>query len=374
MQEESCFHGGAFWGGLDSQFRSSKGFAQIINADVLDAWFLPSPKVLRALEEFSPWVCQTSPPTYAEGLVKTIAETYSLPEEEILVGAGSSALWFLYASQRLDSTSNVLLVEPSYGEYAHVCDHVVRCKTDLFSTSFKNGFVFELEDWVHRICEGNYDLAVLVNPNNPTGTVFDRKSMMAALNQIPATTQILIDEAYMSFWNPEESLFLEPNLRPNVSVMCSFSKRFALSGLRVATLRCAPHLKSRLVSWTPPWAVSMPAQIAACVALGDSQYYKAKYSETHQLRSEMSQRFKKIGIEVHEGAANWINIRVSDAEAVCRECAQRKLFLRNLGKTAPSLGNSWVRIAVKDRLTNDRIVDTIREVLKVGHLSRAISV
>src|SRR6218665_1434815 len=86
------------------------------------------------------WSHRMSPPTYAEGLVQVIADNYACPKDQILVGAGSSALWFLFASVVLTETSNVLLVEPSYGEYAHVCQHVIGCQTETLLTESEKGF------------------------------------------------------------------------------------------------------------------------------------------------------------------------------------------------------------------------------------------
>lgn len=85
---------------------------QIINADVLDAWFPPSPTVLATLQENLPWLLQTSPPTHAEGLIRVIARTRGVLEACILPGAGSSSLIFLALRQWLTSTSRVLLLDP----------------------------------------------------------------------------------------------------------------------------------------------------------------------------------------------------------------------------------------------------------------------
>ena len=59
----NCFHGGAFFEAVGSRFDSLARSAEIINADVLDAWFPPSPKVIAALNDYLPWLLRTSPPT-----------------------------------------------------------------------------------------------------------------------------------------------------------------------------------------------------------------------------------------------------------------------------------------------------------------------
>ena len=117
---EHCFHGGSFWEKFGNQFHQLPSESDAINADVLDSWFPPSPLVIESLRNYEPWFHNTSPPTFAEGLVTVIAEKYQILENEVLVGAGSSALWFLFALRLLSHNSKVLLIEPSYGEYFHV--------------------------------------------------------------------------------------------------------------------------------------------------------------------------------------------------------------------------------------------------------------
>ena len=68
-----CYHGGAFFDAIGAEFNHLERRHEIINADVLDAWFPPSPKVIAALEEDFTWLLRTSPPTHSEGMVRVIA-------------------------------------------------------------------------------------------------------------------------------------------------------------------------------------------------------------------------------------------------------------------------------------------------------------
>src|SRR5439155_7199861 len=90
----ACFHGGAFFASIGERFETLDRSREIINADVLDAWFPPAPSVLTALEEHLPWLLRTSPPTSCKGLIETIAEVRGVAPHTILPGAGSSDLIF----------------------------------------------------------------------------------------------------------------------------------------------------------------------------------------------------------------------------------------------------------------------------------------
>ncbi|MCW1884814.1 GNAT family N-acetyltransferase [Luteolibacter flavescens] len=112
----TCFHGGAFFGAIGAGFTSLERRHDIINADVLDAWFSPAPAVTDALRDHLPWLMRTSPPTDCEGLVVAISTARGIPASCVLPGAGSSDLIFRAFPRWLDSWSHVLLLDPTYGE------------------------------------------------------------------------------------------------------------------------------------------------------------------------------------------------------------------------------------------------------------------
>src|SRR5262249_9846523 len=85
----SCFHGGAFFSAVGTRFESLERNREIINADVLDAWFPPAPGVLTALQQYLPWLLRTSPPTACEGLIEAIAQARGVNHDNVLLGAGS---------------------------------------------------------------------------------------------------------------------------------------------------------------------------------------------------------------------------------------------------------------------------------------------
>jgi histidinol-phosphate/aromatic aminotransferase/cobyric acid decarboxylase-like protein len=153
----------------------------------------------------------------------------------------------------------------------------------------------------------------------------------------------------------------------NVVVCKSMSKVYALSGVRAAYLCCSPHLIETLKTLTPPWAISLPAQVAAISALKDEIYYKEKYSETHKLRNILRQELLKIGIEeVIEGIGNFLLFYLPSqihAYAFVQACKEENLFLRDVSNMGKSLGNNAVRIAVKDGKTNLKMVSIIKKVL-----------
>ncbi|HVT38737.1 MAG TPA: aminotransferase class I/II-fold pyridoxal phosphate-dependent enzyme, partial [Gemmatimonadaceae bacterium] len=282
----ACFHGGAFFEAIGEGFDALERRHQVINADVLDAWFPPAPGVLAALRDHLDWLARTSPPTSCGGLQAAIAEARGLSVESVLVGAGSSDLIFLALREWLTPRSRVLLLDPCYGEYAHVLEKVIGCRVDRFPLRRSAGWAPDMRLLQRRLAIG-YDLFVLVNPNNPTGHHIPRTEVERLLDCIPRTTRLWIDEAYLEYTAPGQSLEHQAVARENVCVCKSLSKVYALSGMRAAYLCAQPRLLTALRSITPPWAVSLPAQVAAVRALDEPAYYADRYGETAELRMTM---------------------------------------------------------------------------------------
>ena len=180
-----CYHGGAFFGAIGDEFDRLERAHEIISADVLDAWFPPSPRVTAALAEHLPWLVRTSPPTGCEGLVRTIARVRGVDERCVLAGGGSSDLIFLGLSRWLTARSRVLILDPMYGEYAHVLEHVVRCHVDRFALSRDDDYDVDVVALQRTIQRGAYDLVILVNPNSPTGRHCPPSQLRWLLARVP---------------------------------------------------------------------------------------------------------------------------------------------------------------------------------------------
>jgi histidinol-phosphate/aromatic aminotransferase/cobyric acid decarboxylase-like protein/GNAT superfamily N-acetyltransferase len=315
-----CYHGGAAF--EDHDFRNMP--PGIIVADVLDAWFDPGPKVLEALGDMAR-LSRSSPVTHAHNVYAALAKGRDVPVECLLLGAGSSDLMYRCLPLWLNDSSKALVYEPSYGEYAHIC-HKLGCQV----TACKSWDAY----W-EAAYSGTYDMVFLVNPNNPTGCFLEADTLIAQLQNVPMTTKVWVDESYMEFHDRTQSVERICAQAPHVVVCKSLSKIYALSGLRAAYL-CGSHkLLGRPRAMTPPWVLSMPAQVAVLAALADeASYYAGKWEETRALRNEMVQQFTTKGISVQASGGNFVVIKTSNAGDVVNACRMRGLYIRYLTDTS----------------------------------------
>lgn len=365
--DKGCFHGGAFFEAIGDDFSDLSRRDQIINADVLDAWFPPAPRVLHVLQTHADWIARTSPPTSAAGLRSAIASARGIPEANVLTGGGSSDLIFLALREWITPRSRVLLLDPCYGEYAFVLEQVIGCTVDRVPLTEANGWRPDIEQLRARLALG-YDLVVLVNPNNPTGRLVSRADLECLLHALDAKTRVWIDEAYIEYTDPAQTMESVAARSSQVFVCKSMSKVYALSGMRVAYL-CGPAEEiARLRRLTPPWAVSLPAQIAGVYALQESEYYGSRYRETTRYREELRELLALLpGVRTVTGNANFLLCHLDEnappVPAILETCQREGVFLRNVGSMGRALGPRVFRTAVKDQATNARIVATVARAL-----------
>lgn len=373
-----CFHGGAFFSAIGPRFEQLDRRHAIINADVLDAWFPPAPGVIAALTEHLPWLLRTSPPTGCEGLIEAIAAARGVGPENILPGAGSSDLIFRALTHWLTPRSHALILDPTYGEYAHVLERVIGCTVDRLRLDRAADYAVDLACLEEALAD-QYDLVVIVNPNSPTGRHIPRPTLEGLLHRAPLRTRIWIDETYVEYvpggapGSGESVRGSPPSLErfaarsENVVVCKSMSKVYALSGARAAYLCAGPHQLEALRAITPPWVVGLPTQVAAVRALDDPAYYAERYRETAVAREELATALRSLGWEVLPGIANFLLCHLPaggpEAETVVQDCRRHGLFLRNAAAMSTHLGDRCIRIAVKDPATNLRMREILRAIL-----------
>ena len=364
--DDACYHGGQSWEAskFDFDVRDS-----LIVADVLDSPFPPCPEALDVIREQLERCCQESPPTQCEELIETIAEVRGVPSRNVAVSSGSSSLMFSLLPQLLNERSRVLLLSPMYGEYSHILQHVIGCHITYFVLEDANGFAIDQEELISQACE--HDAVILVNPNSPTGVYCEAMDDMVSRiahsrNPNSKCKMIWVDETYINYL--PDAVSLEPLCAslPELLVCKSMSKCYALSGLRVAY--AVSQNMPTLRRYIPPWAVSLPGQLAAVAALRNTAYYAAQYDIIHQQRERMQQALEGLDFRVFSGVANYLLTYLPSASGYSSNrfieaCRAQGLFVRDAQNMGVMLPNNAVRFAVRSPEENETMLAIVQAVL-----------
>lgn len=361
---EKAYHGGAFFEAIGDRFDSLERKDDVINADVLDAWFDPAPEISEKISRFLPWEIKTSPPTHAEGVLATLAESRRIQKRHFVLGAGSSDLMFRAIRLWVTKSSRVLILDPSYGEYGHILENVIGCEVHKFKLSQNDGYSINLSSLLYEFSKG-YDWIFLVNPNSPTGTVLPYEALASLFETMHPKTHVWVDETYIDYVDP--SITLEPLAvkRDRIVICKSLSKCYALSGVRAAYLCGSGALMAQIRHITPPWVLGLPTQIAVVFALRNGKYYEQRWSETRRLREQLAAALDEVGIDVINSQANFILCKVRGklitAKNLIERCRRKNLFLRDLSNFGGQIDEFTFRISVKSEYTNRQMIKIISE-------------
>lgn len=356
-----AFHGGASFDAVGADFAELERRHEIVDADVLDAWYDPAPAVLESVREHLPWLLKTSPPTHGDGLRRAIAQRHDLDPAQILIGGGTSSLMYLALPRLVRPGQRVALLDPMYGEYRHLVERLLGA--EIVTCELREDRGFAPDPRAIADAARGASLLVLVNPNSPTGQVLDTEALRTLLARLPRDCRVWIDETYVDFALDVPTA--EPLVRDDARVLVakSMSKFFALSGLRVGYLACGRQLAAALEPWNPPWSAGLLAQVAAVRALQSYGWYRGRAAMTRELRDRLRREIDAIpGLHTFPSVTNFVLLRTDrvPAATVVARCRELGVFLRDCDSLSRNLGDRFLRTAVKDEAGNVRIVAALR--------------
>ncbi len=200
-------------------------------------------------------------------------------------------------------------------------------------------------------------LVILTSPNNPTGDLVDPGLVRRLLDETDAL--VLVDEAYVEFAGEEASLVGWVATEPRLMVLRTFSKAFALAGLRVGYLVADPAVVDALAAVRQIYSVDVLAQAAALAAVTRAAELAPVVADIVAERGRLSAGLAELsGLKVWPSAANFVLVRVPGAAEVRRRLRdEHSVLVRDLS-AAPGL-TDCLRISVGTREENDALLDAL---------------
>lgn len=318
-----------------------------------------------------------------DDVLNAIADTYGMDKHQIIVGNGAAEL--LYAICRLPGYTGAFVPAPGFSEYKEALEASKIPVRDIFYRPREddNGkpyfevpylaletFAAELKGQDGRI------IVFLGNPNNPDGTLLDKDHIRTVASMLKdANSLLVIDESFIDFVGNDPLQDNEYSMRSlvnefdNIIVVHSFTKFYAVPGLRIGAAFTNETLITQLQQYIPSWSVNTLAQAYTKAALNDVDYIKRTKQELNEERAFMYNALDAIeGITVYLPSANFILFQVNQegitANYINEELKKYNMIVRNCDSYV-GLTNHWVRIAIKDHDTNIKLVDKLTNILKV---------
>jgi histidinol-phosphate aminotransferase len=291
------------------------------------------------------------PDIHTEGLREKIAAYVGTAPGYVEIFAGSDGALDYVAKTFVDTGDRVAIISPAYDQFrvsieaaGGVCDFIYS----------KDPFVADISEFLPQIARDS-KLIYLVNPNNPTGRVFDPADIMKLAKAFPDTI-VVVDEAYIEFCPQYSSVPLLQKCS-NIFILRTFSKAFCLAGLRIGYLLAAPEyldLIRRIKNFKEINSLALVAADAALDAIGE---YKKSIGEVVKAKAYFIKEAQKLGYEAYGKEGNFVILRVSDPTGFIKHLASHGIYVRD--RSYMKQLDSCVRITIGTVKQMEKVVDAI---------------
>jgi histidinol-phosphate aminotransferase len=291
-------------------------------------------------------------------LIRNIASEYlKVDKKNLFFGVGSDEIIDLLIRIFCEpAVDKALILKPTYGMYQVACDiNNVETDAELLNDEFQ----IDLNNTISKV-EKNTKLIFLCSPNNPTGNLISKDSIVALAKQVNAV--VIVDEAYVDF-SEEGSLTNDAAEIENLVVTRTFSKAWGLAGIRCGYAIADEKIIELLYNVKAPYNLSKLTQNAVVKAFKAANkkedFIKKIVEERNRMLSEL-QNLKGIK-KIFKTDANFILFRVEKAKEIYTKLLNQGVVIRDRSNQ-PKLDNC-LRLTIGTPEENDKFLKEFKKLL-----------
>ncbi|MDF1759673.1 MAG: histidinol-phosphate transaminase [Coxiellaceae bacterium] len=316
-----------------------------------------SPKVQQAIIDALHHI-HRYPDDESPELRQKIAEKWKLNSEQVVFGVGSSELIEMIFYSFINPTGEFIITEHAFGLY-YVLGTANRA-TPVFVKD--NDFHQDPEGILNAITDDTRAIFI-ANPNNPTGTWIDAKTLKHFIDRVPKHVTVVIDEAYVDYMTMPgyESMAKYVNDYPNLIVLHTFSKAYGLSGMRFGYSLSSALLANQLNRARKPFNLPSLTLAAANAAIDDQTHIKKTVANNDTGLTYLAEQFDTLGIEYLDKSANFIAIKLGPkANEIAQQLQQQGIIVRPLN---PYKMSDYLRVTVGTMEENKIFIQELTRIL-----------
>lgn len=299
-------------------------------------------------------------------LKTTIANKFKLTPKNILVGAGSDELIEIIGKLFFTSSDEIVISKHAFIRYK-MAVQLMASKSVV--VPMKDGLTHDLNAML-KACNKNTKAIFIANPNNPTGTYVTAKDIETFLKKLPKNKYgmkplVIIDEAYYEYASfkkdyPQTLKYLSKN--PNLIILRTFSKIYALAGARVGYGFASQQVADYIERIRPPFNLNIFAQTAGVASLKDDNQVKRSLAHVKKEMKFVTDGFKKLKINFIDSVGNFVLFSVAplNGSDVFKQLLKEGVIVRAMGEYDL---NDYVRVTIGTRSENQLFLNKLKKVL-----------
>jgi histidinol-phosphate aminotransferase len=288
---------------------------------------------------------------------------FDLKPTNIALGNGSSELIVNLVRGIVGYKESVLNAWPTFVMYKLAI--MAHGKQEI-SVKLDQNMNYDLNLMLKIIKDNNQQpikLLFLGNPNNPTGTYISKNLFIDFVKNLPTDLIVVIDEAYFEYICQKDYLNgLEIALsRPRTIVLRTFSKIYALAGLRIGYAIGDKDIISILSKIADPFNVNALAQVAAMAALSDKEHVQNSIDNNNKMKPILINKLKNLGFLVGNTEGNFVlakrSSHMSSINNLCKKLFEKGVIIRSLDSYQM---DDYVRISVGNENQIDHFINELK--------------
>jgi histidinol-phosphate aminotransferase len=330
-----------------------------------ECFFAPLPAVVEAAARVLSGSNRYPDPSYSP-LRGALSDRYGVPEDRIALGNGSCDILLAAGEALLEPGAEVVYAWPAFSVYPHLA---AASGARAIQVPLDDDDRHDLDAMLREVTVATR-LVLICNPNNPTSTSVGLDAVTDFMDRVPAHVCVILDEAYCEFslalGDPYASVELLDRY-PNLVLLRTFSKVYALAGLRAGYALCgSPEFRVAVDQMRQPFHLNAAAQAAAVEALRHQDEVERRVTQTLAARLALEEALRALGLWVAESDANFVWLRLPeeiDEADVVAALRERDVLVRAGG----SLGRDGaLRVTVGTEVENARFVAALGSALALG--------
>jgi len=290
-------------------------------------------------------------------LVEQIAKNFSVDKSQVLLGGGSSEIIEKVFHAFGGAGRKIIYPQPSFSMYK-----IYAKAADADGVPFDLDAKFDLnvDEFIKKIREVGASLAVVCNPNNPTGNALTPAQVEKIAKSIDCA--FLLDEAYVEFYG-RSAVNLVANY-PNLIVARTFSKAYGMAGARVGYMIAQADVTRMINKTFMPYHMNVLSLAAADIVYQMRNEFVPRLQMVIAERKRMFERLEKLsGVEVFPSQTNFILFRLARAEELKNYLESLNIGIRYFSPNSFGLKNC-LRISIGTRTENDEVFAAIKNFLE----------
>lgn len=320
----------------------------------------PSPHAVEAMKNAAAGVWLYPDDTCYE-LKNALSEHWNLSADHFILGNGSDEIIHFLGQAFLDSArgDEVIFGDPSFVQYK-ACALMADC--DFHAVPLTSDYRHDLAAMKAKVNDKTR-LIFIANSNNPTGTVVTKAEFDDLLDGLPPHVVVVLDEAYFQYIEKgaDSPRAMDTIANHNVIGLHTFSKAYALAGLRVGYGFGNPELIRFLAQVRGPFNVNMLAQSAAIAGLADQAHIEHSVEVNAQGRAQLCAAFDAMKLEYIPSQANFVLVNIGvDSQSIFNDLLRAGVIVR----TGTPFGMpNWVRVTVGTKEMNETFIAALKKIL-----------